>query len=40
MTYIRGGSKGELIVASAYLLYDSDKPPPSKMFKGSLQLLQ
>jgi splicing factor 45 len=30
VTYIRGGSKRELIVTSAYLPYDSDKPPPSK----------
>jgi hypothetical protein len=30
VTYIRGGSKRELIVTSAYLPYDSDEPPPSK----------
>jgi hypothetical protein len=27
VTYIRGGSKRELIVTSAYLPYDSDEPP-------------
>jgi hypothetical protein len=27
VTYRRGGSKRELIVTSAYLPYDSDKPP-------------
>jgi hypothetical protein len=27
VTYIRGGSKRELIVTLAYLPYDSDKPP-------------
>jgi hypothetical protein len=30
VTYIRGGSKRELTVTSAYLPYDSDEPPPSK----------
>jgi hypothetical protein len=30
VTYIRGGSKRELIVALVYFPYDSDKPPPSK----------
>jgi hypothetical protein len=30
MTYISGRSKMELTVTSAYLPYDSDKPPPSK----------
>jgi hypothetical protein len=30
MTYIRGGSKRELIVTLAYLPYDSDEPPLSK----------
>jgi hypothetical protein len=30
VTYIRGGSKRELIVTSAYLPYNSDEPPPSK----------
>jgi hypothetical protein len=30
VTYRRGGSKRELIVTSAYLPYDSDKPPLSK----------
>jgi hypothetical protein len=30
MTYTCGGSWEELIIASAYLLYDSDEPPPTK----------
>jgi hypothetical protein len=30
MTYIRGGSKRELIVTLAYLPFDSDKPPLSE----------
>jgi hypothetical protein len=30
MTYACGGGCKELIVASAYLPYDSDKPPPTK----------
>jgi hypothetical protein len=30
MTHIQGGSCEELIVTSAYLLYDSDKPPSTK----------
>jgi hypothetical protein len=30
VTYIRGGSKRELIVTSVYLPYDSDKPSPLK----------
>jgi hypothetical protein len=30
MTYTSDGGYKELIVTSAYLLYDSDEPPPSK----------
>jgi predicted AlkP superfamily pyrophosphatase or phosphodiesterase len=30
ITHTCGGGCGELIVASAYLPYDSDEPPPSK----------
>jgi hypothetical protein len=30
VTYVRWGSKRELIVTSAYLPYDSDEQPPSK----------
>jgi hypothetical protein len=33
VTYIRGGSKRELNVTSAYLPYYSDEPPPSKGLK-------
>jgi hypothetical protein len=30
MTYTCRGSLEDLIIASAYLLYDSDEPPPTK----------
>jgi hypothetical protein len=30
ITYTHGESSKELIVASAYLPYDSDEPPPTK----------
>jgi hypothetical protein len=30
VTYTCGGSCEELIIASAYLLYDSDEPSPTK----------
>jgi hypothetical protein len=29
ITYLYGGGYEELIVASAYLPYDSDEPPPT-----------
>jgi hypothetical protein len=31
ITYTYGGGCEELIIASAYLLYDSDEPPPTKV---------
>jgi hypothetical protein len=30
MTYTCGGNWEELVIASAYLPYDSDEPPPTK----------
>jgi hypothetical protein len=39
MTYICGGRWEELIVASAYLPYDSDEPPPNQGSEGRHRLL-
>jgi hypothetical protein len=36
ITYIYGGGCEELIVASAYLPYDSDEPPPTKEVRDAI----
>jgi hypothetical protein len=40
MTYIRGGSRRKLTVTSAYLPYDSDKPPPTELGTSSTTVAQ
>jgi splicing factor 45 len=37
ITYTCGGGCKELIVASAYLPYDSDEPPPTKEERGIIE---